>query len=205
LRLPNSEHQSRHWRIDEIAPEFRLEDAWALPAEGSREDFPVLLDVMSRLDPAKGRSRATRLLVDVRLRLGGWLGWDDPSDRLPIPGDAETTLSARVPDELRSGATRAVAFGFNPLYATDVEASAELSNKTVHAVVQLAWVEAGEAAYRGRMAVYVKPRGVLGEAYMAAIAPFRHLIVYPALMRQIEQAWNERAAAVAQTDATPSR
>jgi len=42
------------------------------------------------------------------------------------------------------------------------------------------------------MGVYVKPRGRFGEAYMAAIAPFRHRIVYPALMRQIEQAWNAR-------------
>jgi hypothetical protein len=29
---------------------------------------------------------------------------------------------------------------------------------------------------------------------MAAIAPFRHRIVYPALMAQIERAWNERLA-----------
>ena len=33
------------------------------------------------------------------------------------------------------------------------------------------------------MAVLVKPNGLLGTAYMAAIKPFRHLLVYPALMR----------------------
>jgi hypothetical protein len=32
------------------------------------------------------------------------------------------------------------------------------------------------------MAVYVKPNGLLGTAYMAAIKPFRYMIVYPALM-----------------------
>ena len=32
------------------------------------------------------------------------------------------------------------------------------------------------------------------EAYLALIAPFRHLVVYPALMRHIEHAWNARAA-----------
>ena len=37
------------------------------------------------------------------------------------------------------------------------------------------------------MAVLVKPRGSLGEAYMALIKPFRHRIVYPALLRQIER------------------
>jgi hypothetical protein len=42
------------------------------------------------------------------------------------------------------------------------------------------------------MAVYVKPRGPLGSAYMALIKPFRYLVVYPALMRQIERTWKAR-------------
>jgi hypothetical protein len=37
------------------------------------------------------------------------------------------------------------------------------------------------------MAVLVKPNGLLGTTYMAAIRPFRYLIVYPAMMRQIER------------------
>ena len=39
------------------------------------------------------------------------------------------------------------------------------------------------------MAVYVKPNGLLGNAYMAAIAPFRHLIVYPPMLREIGRNW----------------
>jgi hypothetical protein len=35
----------------------------------------------------------------------------------------------------------------------------------------------------------VKPNGLLGAAYMAAIRPFRYLIVYPAFMRQVERTW----------------
>lgn len=35
------------------------------------------------------------------------------------------------------------------------------------------------------MAVLVKPNGALGVAYPAAIAPFRHLAVYPLMMRGI--------------------
>lgn len=48
--------------------------------------------------------------------------------------------------------------------------------------------------YQGQMAVYVKPRGPFGKGYMALIKPFRYWIVYPALMRQIERAWNARMA-----------
>jgi hypothetical protein len=43
------------------------------------------------------------------------------------------------------------------------------------------------------MAVLVKANGPLGSAYMAAIRPFRHLVVYPAMMRQIEKDWRARA------------
>ena len=41
------------------------------------------------------------------------------------------------------------------------------------------------------MAVLVKPNGLVGRAYMAGIAPFRHLFVYPPLMRDIEQEWRD--------------
>ncbi|MDP4509386.1 DUF2867 domain-containing protein [Nonomuraea turcica] len=42
------------------------------------------------------------------------------------------------------------------------------------------------------MAVLVKPNGLFGRLYMAAIAPFRYLIVYPSLTRRWERAWLDR-------------
>jgi hypothetical protein len=39
------------------------------------------------------------------------------------------------------------------------------------------------------MAVLVKPNGALGRAYMLAIKPFRHLVVYPAMLRRIGRDW----------------
>jgi hypothetical protein len=197
MRLPNAAHESRPWRIREVAPDFRLEDVWALPAQGGPEDFATLLEVMGSLDPANGESCATRALFSIRWRVGGWLGWDDAPRPLAIPDESETTLSARLPEDLRNTATgldlrSTTARRFTPLYSTDLEWAAELSNRTVHAVMHLAWIDQGEGLYQGQMAVYVKPRGRLGSAYMAAIAPFRHRVVYPALMRQIEQAWNAR-------------
>jgi hypothetical protein len=194
MRLSNSEHESHAWRITEVASDFRLEDVWGLPAQGRLEDFAKLLEVVVSLDPEKSRSRATRTLFRVRYRLGEWLGWEDPQHPLSIPENRETTLSARLPEDLRDTATgvELSTKDFIPLYRTDVEWAAEISNKTVHAVIHLAWVEKGANHYRGQMGVYVKPRGRLGTAYMAAIAPFRHRIVYPALMREIERAWVAR-------------
>ena len=112
----------------------------------------------------------------------------------PIPGQEEASLTSRLPEDLR-GTTVDLDFGsgpFAPLYRTDVEFAAELSNQTVHGVMHLAWVDRGEGRYQGQMAVYVKQRGRLGKRYMTLIAPFRHWVVYPALMRQIERAWNTR-------------
>lgn len=57
-----------------------------------------------------------------------------------------------------------------------------------------AWVPDPDAPgrYRGQMAVLVKPNGLGGRAYLAAIAPFRHFLVYPELLRGIGAAWSER-------------
>jgi hypothetical protein len=196
MRLPNSEHESRPWRIREIVPDFTVEDVWALPVHGGAQDFGELLEVMASGDPAGEESRATGVLWRVRRLLGSWFGWDDAAGELPIPGTNETSLAERLPDDLRDTATD-LHFGslpFAPLYRTDVEFAAELSNQTVHGVLHLAWVDQGEGRYEGQMAVYVKPRGRLGRGYMALIKPFRYGIVYPALMRRIERAWNARMA-----------
>jgi len=196
MRLPRAEHAGHPWVIARIAPEFELIDAWALPAQGARDDFAALVTIMTSLDPASSESAVTRALFRVRYQLGAWFGWDDPARELPIPGGTETTLRQRLPAELRGTAAgpRTGSAGFAPLYRAGDEWAGELSNGTVHAVLHLAWVDQGEGRYRGQMGVYVKPRGRLGATYMALIRPFRHLIVYPALIRQIGRAWQARPA-----------
>jgi hypothetical protein len=205
MRLPNAAHEACPWRIREIAPDFTLEDVWALPTHGGAQEFQTLLEVMTSGDLADSQSLLTRVLWRVRDRLGSWFGlgrisapidssWDDATGKLPIPGTNETSLSDRLPDDLRNTAAdlHFDSVPFAPLYRTDVEFAAELSNRTVHSVMHLAWVDRGGGRYQGQMAVYVKPRGPLGKGYMALIKPFRYWIVYPALMRQIERAWNTR-------------
>ena len=198
MRLSKSAHETHPWVIAQIAPDFKLLDAWAVPARGGPDEFASFLEAMASFDPENAESAVTRALFSLRLRVGGWLGWDDVTKKRPIPGCTETTLSARLPEHLRGSAKSPVIgdamqqAGFVPLYRTDDEWAAEVSNATVHGVLQLAWVDQGEGRFRGQMGVYVKPRGRLGEAYMMLIEPFRRLIVYPALMRQIGRAWDAR-------------
>jgi Protein of unknown function (DUF2867) len=197
-RIPNREHESGGWRIREIVPDFTLEDAWSLPADGGAEDFQALLELLVSSDPASAESLPTRFLWRLRDRLGSWFDLgriaevgEGAEDGLPIPGTDETSLADRLPEDLRGTATdlQFSSLPFESLYRTDVEYAAEISNRTVHAVMHLAWVDRGEGRYRGQMAVYVKPRGVFGKGYMELIKPFRYWIVYPALMRQTERTW----------------
>ena len=204
MRLPRSAHDSQPWRIHEIAPDFTVEDVWALPAFGSADDFSVLLDLMTASDPAHSASLPTRLLWQARdwlgrlLRLGRVTAADEARSLLPIPGTEELSLATRLPDDLQATASGVhfAALPFTPLYRTDVEFAAEVSNPTVHGVLHLGWVERGGGRHQGQMAVLVKPRGRLGDAYMRAIAPFRHLIVYPALLRQIDRGWRHRMSVI---------
>ena len=190
LKLPNSDHTSRPWRIHELTGDFRLEDVWAMPTPGGPDDFHLLVHGAAAMDPAESTSSAARALWALRWKLGAIFGWDDDDAGL---GRRVPTVRDRLPEDLIAAGTGPEFAGapFEPLYLLDDEFAAEVANGTVHGVMHLGWVEDGDH-YRGQMAVYVKPNGRLGEAYMAAIKPFRHLIVYPALTRRWERAWRDR-------------
>jgi len=189
MRLPDTAHTSRPWRIHQLTRDFRVEDVWALPTPGSEDDFPRLVEwLASHDDPSRTASRAVRALWVIRWKAGQLLGWDGPDAGL---GSRVATLRDRFPADLRAAppGPRVRALPFTPLYLLPDEWAAEVANRTVHGVLHLGWVPDGTGGYRGQMAVLVKPNGPLGTAYMAAIRPFRHLIVYPRLMREIQRAW----------------
>jgi hypothetical protein len=183
-RLPNSAHASRSWRIHEITADFRLEDVWALPAHGEESDFPALVQGFAAGDPSQG-SWLARALWTIRWKVGGLLGWDQAETGL---GERVPTLRQRLPEDLLDAPGPDFdTLPFTSLYLIEDEFAAEIANRTMHGVMHLSWVADGTGAYRGQMAVLVKPNGLLGTIYMAAIRPFRYLIVYPAAMRQIER------------------
>jgi hypothetical protein len=198
-RLPDSEHTSRRWRIHELTSDFRLEDVWALPTPGGPDDFALLVQRFASGDTSENSSRIARMLFAIRWKLGELLGWDDQDTGV---GSRMPTLSDRLPADLREGPSGPDfdELPFTPLYLLDDEWAAEGANRTMHGVLHLAWVPDGSGGYRGQMAVLVKPNGLFGNAYMAAIKPFRHLIVYPGLMRRIERDWRELVS-----DSTPAR
>jgi hypothetical protein len=195
VRLPNSAHTSRPWRIHEFTRDFRLEDVWALPTPGGPDDFPRLVQMMASSDPSQSSSGAARTLFAIRWKVGELLGWDGPEASL---GSRVPTLRDRLPLDLRDAPAGPdfQALPFTSLYLLDDEWAAEIANRTMHGVMHIGWVPDQTGGYRGQMAVYVKPNGLFGTAYMAAIRPFRHLIVYPQMMRETGRNWRARAGGI---------
>ena len=191
MRLPNTAHTSQPWRIHELTRDFRLEDVWALPTPGGPDDFPLLVQRIVGGDPSRGSRSATRALWSIRWKIGALLGWDRPDAGV---GSRVPTLRDRLPADLRDApGPDFAALPFSSLYLLDDEFAAEIANRTMHGVLHLGWVPDGTDGYRGQMAVLVKPNGLFGTAYMAAINPFRHLIVYPAAIRKLEREWQTRS------------
>jgi hypothetical protein len=192
MRLSNAAHTSRPWRIHELTRDFRLEDVWALPTPGGPDDFPRLVRQMTSGEPELDFSGAARKLWSLRWKVGKLLGWDSPDAGL---GLRVPTLRDRLPADLREvpSGPDFDALPFTSLYLLDDEWAAEIANRTVHGIMHLGWVPDGTGGYHGQMAVLVKPNGLLGTVYMAAIKPFRYLVVYPALMREIGRDWRALA------------
>ncbi|GAB3633838.1 hypothetical protein GCM10027421_31910 [Microbacterium shaanxiense] len=216
MRLSNTEHTSRPWRIHAIVPDFVVEDVWALPVHGRATEFTALAELMTDSDNEERQgeqidfldSAAARFLWRLRdllgrlFRLGTITEPSESTNQRLIPGDDRASLAERLDEDL-VGTAAGVHFSSVPmtaLYQLDDEFAAEISNATMHGVMHLSWVPRGAEEYQGQMAVLVKPRGRFGSAYMTVIKPFRYLIVYPALLRHLEKSWNARS----QDAATPN-
>ncbi len=206
-RIDTAAHNDRTWHIHELAGDFQLIDAWQLPTTGSYEDFPDLPKLFLTLDLANNEgSKTSNFLFAAREKLGKLFGWDEEVLTQPIPGCEETSLRDRLSSELRKTAETVddSASDFQVVYQTENESVLELSNSTVHAAIHLAWVSLDDLTYVGQMGIYVKNRGRLGQIYMPAIAPFRHYIVYPALMRRLGPAWQQRRSAIQAEKRSPT-
>jgi hypothetical protein len=186
MRLPDTTHTDRPWRIHELTRDFGLEDVWALPTPGGPDDFPRLVQCAAALDPARSASPLVRSLFALRWKLGALLGWDGEGTGV---GSRVPTVRDRLPADLRAAPAGPdfTALPFAPLYLLEDEFAAEIANRTMHGVLHLGWVPDGTGGYRGQMAVLVKRNGLVGAAYMAAIGPFRHVLVYPPAIRELGQ------------------
>ncbi|MEV4566085.1 DUF2867 domain-containing protein [Nonomuraea sp. NPDC049419] len=189
MRLPKSAHTSLPWRIHELTRDFSVEDVWSFRTPGAGPgDFPAMLEATRAAGGPAALRGPARFLFALRWRLGALFGWDRVSSGL---GRRVTSIRDRLPDDLRAAprGPESASLPLRPVYELERESARELANGTVHAVMHLGWVPGAKGDHELRMAVLVRPNGRFGRLYLAAIAPFRYLVVYPALTRQWERAW----------------
>lgn len=193
MRLDDTAHTSRPWRIHEIARDFQLADVFALPTPGGPGDLGRLAEQIAASDESLLANPVVRALFAVRMKIGGPLGMVKEGDGF---GQGLASLRERLPEDLRTGPRGPDIQTFVPfpsVYLTETEWVAECASQMVHMVQHVGWVPDGSGGYRGQMATLVRSRGRLGRPYMAFIAPFRRLIVMPAQVRSIGRDWQRDA------------
>lgn len=190
MRLADTEYTSRPWRLHEVAPDFELEDVWQLPTPGGPDDLDLVVRSFAHGDGSPIRGGVVGFLFAVRWRLGAMLGWDAPGTGV---GTRVPSLRDRLPSDLADGprGPDSTAVPFTSVYQTHDEWVSELANGTVHALMHLGWVADQDGVYRAQMSALVRPNGRGGRLYMALIAPFRRVIVYPRMFRAIGRRWEE--------------
>jgi Protein of unknown function (DUF2867) len=187
LRLPLRAHQ--------LLAAVPLHDVWAVDLPGPRTGITLDRFLRAANEQLFTPSPLVRGFVELRLFLGRIFGWDRPrtsmqsaptfADRLT---DADRTRSL-TPAGVREGPDGL----FRVIYQFENEKLVELINRTVHAAALSALAETA-SGYRFYFAVYVRNVGWCTPLYIAAIDPFRKLIIYPGLMRSVRANWDRAMA-----------
>ena len=189
MRIDPGEFRARPLRVHALLHDVPLEDAWAVPLSGGGAGRTIqdLRAVM-----VAGRAAAPGVvqgLFRLRGRMGALFGWDRQhpawtaesyADRLSPSDRAQSLAAPGTPDG-----------NFRLLYRFEDEQLSELRNATVHAFVSLS-IRPTPGGYLAYVGVFVLPVHRLTRLYMGTIAPFRRLVVYPAVIRNVQRAWTER-------------
>ena len=189
MRIDPAEFRACPLRVHAVLHDVPLEDVWAIRLRGGGagrtvEDVRAVFSAGVEAAP-----RMVKGLFVLRWRIGALLGWDRQRpawktesymNRLSAADRAQSTAAPGTPDGR-----------FSLLYRFENEQLSELRNATVHAFLSLS-IRPTPDGYLVYLAVYVQPVHRLTRLYMMAIAPFRRLIVYPAIIRNVQRAWAER-------------
>jgi hypothetical protein len=189
MRIDPDEFRARPLRVHALLHDVPLEDAWAVPLSGGGAGRTVqdLRAVM-----AAGRDAAPAVvqgLFWLRGCIGGLFGWDHGrpawkaesyADRLSPADRAQSLAAPGTPDGK-----------FSLLYRFEDEQLSELRNATVHAFASLS-IRPTPGGYLAYVGVFVRPVHRFTRLYMAGIAAFRRLVVYPAIIRKMQSAWAKR-------------
>ena len=189
MRIDPDEFRARPLRVHALLHDVPLEDAWAVPLSGGGagrtiEDLRGVMVAGLEAAPA-----VVQGLFWLRFRIGALFGWDDRRPSWNAESYADRLSPADRAQSLVAPGTRDGRFGL--LYRFEDEQLSELRNATVHAFLSLS-IRPTPSGYLAYVGVFVQPVHRFSKLYMGAIAPFRRMVVYPAVFRQMQRAWADR-------------
>jgi hypothetical protein len=186
-QIAREEFERLPLRVHAFLAGVPLHDVWAVDLPRTRGGI-TLAEFLGRAGNLfRQPPPEVRALLSVRFFVGGLFGWDRAT-----PGSVSESFAQRLTDEdhARSLAPAGAPDGlFRIVYRFENEQLDEVINRTAHAGALSALFEA-DADYRFYFAVYVREVCRFTSLYMAAIDPFRKVIVYPALLRGVSAQWN---------------
>ena len=192
-RISPQEFERLPLRVHEFLVGVPLHDVWALDLPHMRSGITLDEFLRTANERVLALSPVVRALLNIRLLLGRFLAWD----REPA-ATAWETFATRLTatDRSKSLAPAGTREGlFRVVYRFENEQLLELINRTAHAAALSALVETANA-YRFYFGVYVHNVNRFTPVYMSLIDPFRKLVVYPSLLRNVRVTWNQNFATV---------
>src|SRR5712692_721255 len=195
MRVTRDEWNSLELRVHALLAGVPLHDAWTVDLPGGRRGL-TLADLRTVLaERVTGSNSAVRSLFSLRRAIGRAFGWERVREHTDPPSIFHDRLTES--DRKASLVPTGTADGpFRVLYVLPRESASEIWNATVHAVSSYA-LEERENGYRLYWAIYVRSVGRITAPYLRLIDPFRHFIIYPALLRSVHAAWLREFAGAA--------
>ena len=189
-RVDPVEYRELSLHAHEFLSDAPLHDVWRFRLRGGRPGITMgdIIDLFVdtdglRIDPV------SRGLFALRAIVGRVLGWDR---EVPTAAARSYVHRLSVEDRARSLDEPGSERGFwTTVYTFDREALGEVINRTVHAFLLFA-LEPARGGYTLYLGIYVKPISGFTVFYMTLIDPFRQHLIYPALIRRVEDAWLEK-------------
>ncbi len=191
-QIANEIHLDLPWRVHSLLEDFNLADVWQIPVI-LEQHHSLKLFLVEGFNPQQSVTPHSlawylfhlRKIIGKAFKLDGILG----TYHL-FPGNLRTRYAMQegisekqLPDP--------GSLEFVPVYQLENEFLTEIQNKTVHAALHVGKVPLNADRYTVHLAVYVKPKGKLGELYLKIINPFRHWVVYPALLKGAGSRWKK--------------
>ena len=192
-RIAPEEYRRKSLRAHEFLADVLLHDVTVFHLRGGGEGRTV--QDFQALFSSESLQRANPLvsgLFMLRWALGRMFGLDKEEQQLPSSSyvhrlsDADRAASLHEP-----GSTSSATGPFRLIYAFASEALYETINATGHHFLLTAMEQSAEG-YTAYWAVYVRKTSWLTPLYMLLIEPFRRFLVYPAVVRMLQRAWEER-------------